>query len=630
MLSTHQADDIAAICPRVVVLLDGRVRFTGTPAELAATAAGRVWTAHQRDGGVYLSWRGGDSLWRNIGDQPPDGARVVTPTVEDGYLLLSAAAGSRPGVTMSVPAVTRTEGGGGPALRGGPPPRPLGSCGASRRAEALLLLRSVLVLAGLVGGAAVIWRSVWSAEPLWWNTAWQIGYGQVALAAIVLAAAQLAACRARRDGMQDLYGSLPVSAATRTLGHLGGLAGVLPASVVLAGAAAVVAQARGAIGTPSPAVLAGGVLLVVAAGAAGVAVGTRFPHPLAGILGAMVLLVVVAQSYRLLAYPALGGTPWLFPWTAPDQLGSLPGPLAGYPPGAAHAVELAGLAVLAGAAALAVTPGRTRHRTALAVTAVVAAAAVCAGGAVQLRPIPTATVNRLVSEVANPLPAEHCSTTGQVRYCLYPGFGNLLPAVAAGAGARARPAARAARPGPDHRPGHLAGPRRPAAVPRAHQAATGPVARRTTAGGAGQRRRRRHTGGLRAGRAVVAARLRAGPARRRVGGANPVRRQLRNGLRAGRSGQGSHRDLAGHHRHPRLPGATGGRAGRPGRRAGVLVGCDREATRPSRCGPSRPPTTPSPRQHRSSPAPASCWPRRWRTCRRARSKASCVLPGRPG
>jgi hypothetical protein len=330
---------------------------------------------------------------------------------------------------MSVPAVTRTEGSGGPVLRGGTPPRRLGIARSLARAEALLLLRSVLVLAGLAGGAAVIWRSVWSAEPLWWNTAWQIGYGQAALAAIVLAAAQLAAGRARRDGMQDLYDSLPVSAATRTLGHLGGLAGALPASVVLAGAAAVVAQARGAIGTPSPAVLAGGVLLVAAAGAAGVAVGTRFPHPLAGILGAMVLLVVVLQSYRLLAYPALGGTPWLFPWTAPDQLGSLPGPLAGYPPGGAHAVELAGFAVLAGAAALAVTPGRTRHRTALAVTAVVAAAAVCIGGAAQLRPIPAATVNRLVSEVADPLPAEHCSTAGQVRYCVYPGFGNLLPAL---------------------------------------------------------------------------------------------------------------------------------------------------------------------------------------------------------
>ena len=45
VLSTHQADDIAAICPHVVVLLKGQVHFAGTPAELAATAAGRVWAA---------------------------------------------------------------------------------------------------------------------------------------------------------------------------------------------------------------------------------------------------------------------------------------------------------------------------------------------------------------------------------------------------------------------------------------------------------------------------------------------------------------------------------------------------------------------------------------------------------
>jgi hypothetical protein len=327
---------------------------------------------------------------------------------------------------MSVPAATRTEGG-GPALRGATPSRPLRTALSLARTEASLLLRSVLVLAGLLAGAAIIWRSVWSPEPLWWNTAWQIGYGQAGLALVVLAAAQLATGRARRDGMQDLYDSLPVSAGTRTLGHLAGLAGVLPASVVLAGAAVIVAQAHGAIGNPSAGVLAAGVLLVLFAGAMGVAVGTRFPHPLAGILGAMVLLVVISQSYRLLAYPSLGGAPWLFPWTAPDQLGALPGPLSGYPPGAAHAAELAGLAVLAGVVALAAAPGRIRHRTALAVTAVMAAAAVCVAGAVQLRPAPAAAVNRLVSEVADPVPAEHCTAAGRVRYCLYPGFGKLLP-----------------------------------------------------------------------------------------------------------------------------------------------------------------------------------------------------------
>jgi ABC-2 type transport system ATP-binding protein len=95
VLSTHQADDIAAICPHVVVLLHGQVHFAGTPAELAATAAGRVWAAGERDDRAHLAWRGGDNRWRHVGDNPPANAELVAPTVEDGYLLLSHAAGSR-------------------------------------------------------------------------------------------------------------------------------------------------------------------------------------------------------------------------------------------------------------------------------------------------------------------------------------------------------------------------------------------------------------------------------------------------------------------------------------------------------------------------------------------------------
>ena len=95
VLSTHQADDIAAICSRVVVLQRGRIQFVGTPTELAGTAAGRVWASDQRDDHAHLSWRGSDNRWRNIGDDPPGGAELVTPTVEDGYLLVSTAAGVR-------------------------------------------------------------------------------------------------------------------------------------------------------------------------------------------------------------------------------------------------------------------------------------------------------------------------------------------------------------------------------------------------------------------------------------------------------------------------------------------------------------------------------------------------------
>jgi ABC-2 type transport system ATP-binding protein len=95
VLSTHQADDIAAICPKVLVLLQGQVHFAGTPAELAATAAGRVWAADERNTRAHLSWRGGDNRWRHVGDDPPAGAELVAPTVEDGYLLVRSHAGRR-------------------------------------------------------------------------------------------------------------------------------------------------------------------------------------------------------------------------------------------------------------------------------------------------------------------------------------------------------------------------------------------------------------------------------------------------------------------------------------------------------------------------------------------------------
>jgi ABC-2 type transport system ATP-binding protein len=93
VLSTHQVDDVTAICTSVVVLLEGRVRFTGPPAELAALAAGKVWTTEVRDEEAELSWRGGDGNWRHIGSEPPAGAQLVTASAEDGYLLLSGTIG---------------------------------------------------------------------------------------------------------------------------------------------------------------------------------------------------------------------------------------------------------------------------------------------------------------------------------------------------------------------------------------------------------------------------------------------------------------------------------------------------------------------------------------------------------
>jgi hypothetical protein len=293
------------------------------------------------------------------------------------------------------------------------------------RVEALLLIRSLLVLAGLLASGAVVWVLFGSVQPLWWNADWQIGFGQLILGLVVLAAAQLAAGRARREGMADLYTSFPVTAGTRTVAHLASLAGAVPASLLLIGAAVAVVQVRGAIGTPAITVLASGLVLVIASGAAGIAIGTRFSHPLAGVLGALALFITATTSHLV-----SGAAIWLVPWEwNQDQLGGLPGPLTGYPPAGAHLLELAGLAVLAGTVALAVTAGHVRARGGLATAGVAALAVTCLAGALQLRPIPTAGLDHLVTETANLASVQHCTTANDIRYCLYPEFGRDLPAL---------------------------------------------------------------------------------------------------------------------------------------------------------------------------------------------------------
>jgi ABC-2 type transport system ATP-binding protein len=88
LLSTHQTEDVTALCQRVIVLHEGRVRFSGEPAGLSALARGRVWNAADRTPGALAGWRTGTGAHRNIGENPPDGAELVEPALEDGYLLL--------------------------------------------------------------------------------------------------------------------------------------------------------------------------------------------------------------------------------------------------------------------------------------------------------------------------------------------------------------------------------------------------------------------------------------------------------------------------------------------------------------------------------------------------------------
>jgi ABC-2 type transport system ATP-binding protein len=91
LISTHQTEDVAALCSRVIVLDAGRVHFDGTVPELVSLATGRVWMAETPDPTAQASWRTAYGRYRNVGDHVPSGAELVEPSLEDAYLLLRGA-----------------------------------------------------------------------------------------------------------------------------------------------------------------------------------------------------------------------------------------------------------------------------------------------------------------------------------------------------------------------------------------------------------------------------------------------------------------------------------------------------------------------------------------------------------
>ena len=88
LLSTHQTEDVMTVCQRVIVLDRARVRFSGTPAQLADVARGRVWVGAARAPGAIAAWRTSSGDYRNVG-VPPHDAEFIEPTLHDGYLLLA-------------------------------------------------------------------------------------------------------------------------------------------------------------------------------------------------------------------------------------------------------------------------------------------------------------------------------------------------------------------------------------------------------------------------------------------------------------------------------------------------------------------------------------------------------------
>ena len=87
VLSTHQTEDVAALCSHVVVVNHGRSLFAGSVSELTAVAEGKVWVDETRDPRALAAWRQADGSYHHVGE-PPAGAQLISPRIEDAYLLM--------------------------------------------------------------------------------------------------------------------------------------------------------------------------------------------------------------------------------------------------------------------------------------------------------------------------------------------------------------------------------------------------------------------------------------------------------------------------------------------------------------------------------------------------------------
>ena len=95
LLSTHIIEDVQSVCDQIVVIHHGQIRFTGTPEQLIASAAGHVgvfWEKDERqEQGLHITARVNTSQGvrcRAVADQLPPYVQAEEPTLEDAYLYL--------------------------------------------------------------------------------------------------------------------------------------------------------------------------------------------------------------------------------------------------------------------------------------------------------------------------------------------------------------------------------------------------------------------------------------------------------------------------------------------------------------------------------------------------------------
>jgi ABC-type multidrug transport system ATPase subunit len=109
ILSTHIVDDVTDLCPRMAIMVEGRIVAIGTPAEMIAALQGRIWqasierpeleAARARHAVIATRLRGGRTVIRVLADAPPGvGFAPAEAGLEDVYFATLHAQRQRPAV----------------------------------------------------------------------------------------------------------------------------------------------------------------------------------------------------------------------------------------------------------------------------------------------------------------------------------------------------------------------------------------------------------------------------------------------------------------------------------------------------------------------------------------------------
>ena len=435
LLSTHQTEDVAALCHRVVVLTGGEVRFDGSVPALADLARGRVWISDApgaRRPPVLADGRRPHPQHRR-----PAGRRRPRRTHHRGRLPAAGRRAARRdgGLTCPPPSSSPTStapdttGDGVPAAD--PPASPGRTAIALARFEGKKLLRHPAFLVGMALTPWLFLMATSDTGETWIHFEVAIALGLVPLGWLTMVAANLGALRSRRHRTEDLFQSLPTSPAVRTAAHNLSTLATVPVAVVFAAVCAVLVQVNAdPLGSFGPAELATGVLLVVGGGAVGVLVARWLPRP-------------------AVCLPAIGATMFLqgkltdFSPSPARWLSFVVDPLSSFAaveqrPAGWHVGWLAAWIALVGVAGVA-RHGMPRR---LGVVALGVAVVALGTGFAQTRPVSAEEAAAMADYISRPAAHQTCREQADVRYCAYDDLGTRLADWRPPVEARPDPAAR--------------------------------------------------------------------------------------------------------------------------------------------------------------------------------------------